>query len=126
MIADWPMQINILDRSKPLEGYSEAQRHQIMEDLRMKGVPTQDTLKLLASEETYLLRVPRSSSQPALAFSEAVIHDFYAALRENTGDAMLGESPVQTGQGVSDPTDSVWQECIPFVQERVVRAKEVV
>lgn len=69
MIADWPIQINTLDRSKPMEGYSAAQRHQIMEDLRMKGVPTQDTLKLIATEESYLLKVPSDTALPALVFS---------------------------------------------------------
>ena len=75
-----------------MEGYSEAQRHQIMEDLKMKGVPTQDTLKLIATEDTYLLKIPSDAALPALKYSQAVIHEFYTALRVNTGNAMLGES----------------------------------
>ena len=39
---------------------------------------------------------------------------------------MLDDGQLQSGQGGSDPSDSVWQACIPFVQEMIIRPKEVV
>ena len=94
----------------------------------MQGRPTENTLRLIATSEVYLLKIEQGTKLPALDFSETAIHDFCTTLRRRFGAALTldtehTEAKSEEGEAFER---SVWQECVTFVQERVLKAKEVV
>ena len=94
----------------------------------MQGKPTENTLRLIATSEVYLLKIDQNTKLPALDYSEAAIREFCLTLRRQCGQALTHETEhteAKSEEGEEFET-SVWQECVTFVQERILKAKEVV
>ena len=62
VIADWPLQINILDRSKPVDSLTHEQIAQVLELLQLSGKPTTNCLKLIARSDVYMIKIEKSAN----------------------------------------------------------------